>query len=505
MASPATSLLPAPSLPGVSEGPSISVIIPLECHRGQAGNCLELWLSGQTHPREDFEIILACPPDFPQDQRQAIQETLAPWDRLVEFPFPHDIALVEQGAKLARGGFFFFTESHVLPEPDTLARVAQAFHDHPEWAGFSLQSVPVIHNFLSQIEADFYSLGIQQGESKPQWCQVLDQCFAVRRQPYFQALGFQAEFGHYSEWVLAARLHAAGHWIGYLPEGRINHYYIGELPDLEEFTVDFAAGHWRWFLQTAREPAHTLMQEPHVLAQRFENRRPLARALAKVALRSAPASGVRTYWKLAGWFGIRSSLWLSRRKYWTAKTRLLWRCWRKKPSGLAALIDLSDAIVAITQLKELLKLPAPEAARLPVVGEWTPHGKPAMPMLGLFAPEQAAGEAFCWSQPAALMELDLPPGRYQLELEWQALRPDLVEPQLFLNEQPVPPGKQRHFKFRVRCSWHQKNDLPLRLAWTCPSFPSAGDNRLLALPLARISWKPHTPGPVTESTDAKAS
>ncbi|MES2469204.1 MAG: hypothetical protein V4675_17990 [Verrucomicrobiota bacterium] len=168
------------------------------------------------------------------------------------------------------------------------------------------------------------------------------------------------------------------------------------------------------------------------------------------------------------------------------------------------MIDLNDAIVAITQQKELLKLPAPETGRLPVGGEWTPHSNPAIPVLGVFAPEQAGDQVFCWSQPAALMELDLPPGRYQLELEWLALRPDLVEPQLFLNGQHVSREKQRHFKFRVRCQWHQKNNLPLRLAWTCPSFPSAGDNRLLALPLARISWKPHTPGPVTESPDAEA-
>lgn len=504
MASPATSLPSAPSPPGVSEGPTVSVIIPLEFHRGQAGNCLELWLSGQTHPREDFEIILACPPDFPQDQRQAIQEKLAPWDRLVEFPCPHDIALVEQGARLAKGRFFFFTESHVLPETDTLERVMQAFGDHPEWAGFSLQSVPITHNFLSEIEARFYSPVIHQGLSGHPWCKVLDQCFAVRRVPYFEAIGFQAEFGHYSEWVLAARFHVLGHRIGYLPEGKINHYYIGELHDLEEFTADFAAGHWRWFLQSANDPTRALMQEPPVYAQRFENRRPLAQALAKVAQSSPESAGVRTYWKLAGWFGIRGSLWLSRWKYWTAKVRLLWRCWRKRPSALAALIDLNDAIVAITQQKELLKLPAPEAVPLPDEGEWTPHSNQSLPVLGLFAPEQTTGQIFCWSQPAALMELDLPPGRYQLELEWLALRPDLVEPQLFLNERPVPREKQRHFKFRVRCSWHQKTDHPLRLAWTCPGFPAADDNRLLALPLARISWKPHTPGPVTESADAEA-
>ena len=160
--------------------------------------------------------------------------------------------------------------------------------------------------------------------------------------------------------------------------------------------------------------------------------------------------------------------------------------------------------IKLLQEKELLKLPAPEAVRLPVGGEWTPHANPAIPVLGLFAPEQAEGQTFCWSQPVALMELDLPPGRYQLELEWLALRPDLVEPQLFLNGRPVPREKQRHFKFRVRCSWHQKNHHPLRLAWTCPAFTSAGDNRLLALPLARISWKPHTPGLVTESADAEA-
>lgn len=487
-----------------TRAPSVSVIIPLEFHRGQAGNCLELWLAGQTHPREDFEIILACPPDFPQEERRAIQAKMAAWDRLIEFPLHHDIALVEQGAKLAQGAYFFFTESHVLPEPDTLAKVMRAFQDHPEWAGFSLQSVPIIHNFLSRVEAEFYAMGIEPSETKPQWCQVLDQCFAVRRQPYFNALGFQAEFGHYAEWVLAARLHAAGHVIGYFPGGRINHYYIGELPDLEEFTRDFAVGHWRWFAQTAREPAHALMQPPAVFSRRFENNRPLAKALAKIARQASGGTGGTFHWRLVSWFGLRGPLWLSRWKYAVSRIRLISLCRRKKPSALSALVELSRAIVDIAQQKELLKLPAPEPASLAECGEWTASNA-SLPFLGLYGPEQAAAQAFCWSQPAALVQLDLPPGRYQLEMEWLALRPDLVQPQLFLNGHAVAAEKQRRFKFRVRCSWHQKTAEPLHFAWTCGPFQSAGDDRPLAVPVSRISWKPQVSDPLPVTAHAEAA
>ncbi len=104
----------------------------------------------------------------------------------------------------------------------------------------------------------------------------------------------------------------------------------------------------------------------------------------------------------------------------------------------------------------------------------------------------------------ALVQLSLAPGRYHLELEWLALRPDLVDPQLFLNEKPVAREKQRHFKFRVRCSWHQKNNEPLRFGWTCTPFSSAGDTRLLALPLSRITWKRHPPTILPQSADAEA-
>ena len=479
-----------------SGGPTVSVIIPLEFHRGQAESCIELWLAGQSHPREDFELILVCPPDFPHDQRRVIQEKMASWDRLVEFPLHHDIALVEQGAKLARGNYFFFTESHVLPEPETLAQVMQAFRDHPEWAGFSLKSVPIIHNFLSGVEAEFYAMAIDPSESKPAWCQVLDQCFAVRREPYFEAQGFQAEFGHYSEWVLAARLYVAGHVIGYFPEARIHHYYIGEIHHLEEFTIDFARGHWRWFERTSREPAHSLMQEPLVFAQRHDGQRLLARALAKVACRSRSTVAVRSYWKLAEWLGPHGPLWLSRWKYRTAKARLFWSCQRKKPSALAALIDLNDAIVTMTHQKELLKMPAPGTVRLPDAGEWTPLAGPPLTILGLYAREEFRGRAFCWSQPAAMVQLDLAPGRYRLELEWLDIRRDLVEPRLYLNERQVARSKRRHFKFRVRCSWHQKSGEPLRFAWTCEPFVTTRDTRLLTLPVVRISWKLQTPAPV---------
>ena len=48
--------------------PLFSIIIPLECHRGQWERCWQGWQS-QTLDKADFEIILVVPPNFPEQDK----------------------------------------------------------------------------------------------------------------------------------------------------------------------------------------------------------------------------------------------------------------------------------------------------------------------------------------------------------------------------------------------------------------------------------------------------
>ena len=126
----------------------------------------------------------------------------------------------------------------------------------PEWAGFSGRSIPITGNLLSEIEAEWYGPEIEFGMNEHPWLKVLDQCFVVRRSAYFQAGGFDPAFGHFAEWLLAARFSALGLKIGYAPTVRIHHVYIGDFGVWRRFTADFVHGQIAYLAAGAPRSTH---------------------------------------------------------------------------------------------------------------------------------------------------------------------------------------------------------------------------------------------------------
>ena len=244
----------------MSSAPRFSVIIPLEFHRGQAVRCVRGWAAGQLFPREQFEIVIVSPAGHPTAELNEIRGLLGPQDRVLEFDRHHDMDLCAKAAESASGELLFFTESHCLPEPGTLA-AADAVARDPEWAGFSGRSIPITGNLLSEIEAEWYRPGIEFGMNEHPWRKVLDQCFVVRRSAYFQAGGFDPAFGHFAEWLIAARFYALGLTIGYAPTVRIHHLYIGEFGEWHRFTADFVQGQMAYLAEEPGDPLTTMFDE----------------------------------------------------------------------------------------------------------------------------------------------------------------------------------------------------------------------------------------------------
>ncbi|HEY5793281.1 MAG TPA: hypothetical protein VIS74_08280, partial [Chthoniobacterales bacterium] len=245
----------------------LSVIIPLEFHRGLAERCIAAWSRGQTYPRECYQIVIVAPDTCSEKQLRAIRAALHPADRLLVKPLHHDMPLVAAGAAEAEGAAFFFTEAHCLPEPDTLEQAAQILAERPDWAGFSGRSIPITHNLLSEIEAEMYDAHIRENLLNHSWLKVLDQCLVLRREPYFSCGGLEPEYGHFAEWVIAARLHHGGQVVGYDARAAIRHYYIGELHELEEFTEDFSGGEMRFHARHRHGPWSRLLPVPEELTR----------------------------------------------------------------------------------------------------------------------------------------------------------------------------------------------------------------------------------------------
>ncbi len=261
--------------------PLFSVIVPLEYHRGQWERCWLGW-QAQTLPKSQYEMILVVPPDFPEQEK--LPALLGPGDRLEHSTERHDIGLCAVGAARARGQFLFFTELHCWPEPDVLGKCLHAFTTHPEWSAFSCRSIRITHNRLSNAEADMYEADIEYGMKSIRGARSSTNASSRAVTFTTQCGGLKSEIGHFAEWVLAANYSELGHKIGYVPEARLHHYYVGQLAELRVFTRDFITGEMRYFAKETHDPGrHLLEVPPEWICQGSWDRR-LAQSLLRIAM-----------------------------------------------------------------------------------------------------------------------------------------------------------------------------------------------------------------------------
>jgi hypothetical protein len=497
-----------------------SVIIPLQFHRGQAVRCVQGWAEGQLFPREQFEIVIASPAGHPTAELDEIRGLLGPQDRVLEFDRHHDMDLCAKAAESASGEVLFFTESHCLPEPGTLASADAVTRENPEWAGFSGRSIPITGNLLSESEAAWYGPEIEFGMNEHPWRKVLDQCFVVRRSAYFQAGGFDPAFGHFAEWLLAARCYALGLKIGYAPTVRIHHVYIGQFGEWHRFTADFLQGQMAYLALEPRDPLTTMFDEVPEWSRRHVLRRSGARRVCRMLLRDLrrsievesatrqrrSLSSLRHWhwWLLRSWLlraAAGHSIVLMRAQRRLLTTRVALQVDLLTRSRARAEVHLGrccDAIATVertrflrTWARDLERDKASPPLDDPPVGDsgrWEP-GQLEAHGVG-FHPASAAGaEAIRWSEPAAYVELPLAAGRYVIRLNW--LFPPRVDgaPRFYRDERPIPAENvsiRRDFvELRVDVPGSSS---PPRLGWVCPVNRADGDNRRLGLPVVSLAW-----------------
>lgn len=238
--------------------PRISVIIPLEYHRGMAEACIRGWVAEQDYPRHLYRVLIGVPSDFDRDELQEIRSILTDDDLFLEFDQQHDMTLIENVACQADTGLLLFSESHCIPETDALSYLVGVADARPDWAAFSAPTHGLTSNLLSRIECDIYSKDIRGKLQSHDWLRVLDQCFVIRREAYDAVGGFRGEFGHFAEWLFAATMRTLGLTLGVADRAVVKHGYIGEYDDLESFTVDFAYGQIKYLHENSEEPAATL-------------------------------------------------------------------------------------------------------------------------------------------------------------------------------------------------------------------------------------------------------
>jgi len=453
--------------------PLFSVVIPLEFHRDLWKKCLHAW-QAQSIAVSDYELLLVCPPNF--SDRKALEEFLAGTDsvcRVLESDCQHDMGLCAFGAKHARGQYLFFTESHCWPERDVLALSGEAFEEHREWAGFSCRSLPVTVSRLGEAEAELYGADINDGMTVHPWRKILDQCFVTRRDAYTRAGGFKPDFGHFAEWALSANYHALELFVGYLPEARFSHPYSGNLNRLRHFTLDFVRGETKYLSEAASEPGSHLIEVSDERMNQGNFERSLARALLKRALRHARLwTAMR--WLTPAIFGDR----LRRATSWFGVIGGYVR--------VAAAIPFSSKQKLNTAFKKYSAALIHHQRLSSIADERNRNG--GSDRAGFHSIESLNGMQFRWSEPMAIVRIDLPAGRATIGIDYLPFveLSTTKELRFQLNGHQVSAADVRLEPDRIVVTAHVDKAHRSTLSWMCSRVDAPNDPRALGLPIATV-------------------
>jgi hypothetical protein len=499
----------------------VSIIIPMEFHRGQSLDCILGWVRQDACVADQYQIVIVAPDTIDAGTEAAILALLRSWDIFKKYPYYHDMSLIAEATVMAKGDLFFFTESHCLPESNTVSTILSAISEHPEWSGFSCATQPIIHNILSEIEAEVYDDHIHKSLESAGWLKVLDQSFLVRREDYFAAGGFRPDFGHFAEWLLAAELHRHGKVIGFYPKSILKHYYVGDINDLQEFTLDFSIGHIKYLAECGHEPTSIYFPKiPELQAYRQRLQSDYFGVL-RLKTKALPAiffnffrktlrgeSHVRLAAIVFDWFeallncrGIRTSKKLARLSAWLAKKRLQ-KALRSEDIELAK-VELIDWFTKLVWQGRLQYL----ADHQSLQGSWTRNANYPMSgtldfssttshyslteHLGFFDEEEASERnVFRWSEPTAFVWLPLYEGRYRINIEWLEVRHllplDLLN--LELDDCPIDRGLIEINDHSLIIEVVSSSKALHKLSWAVTPFPASNDSRLLGLPVRKINW-----------------
>lgn len=498
-----------------------SVIIPLEFHRGVAERCVASWTSGQTFERREFEVIVVAQEGHDDEELGRIGALLGQQDRLLIIGGgnDHDMKLAARAAEVARGDYLVFTEAHCLADGGFLQQSDSVLRDNPQWCGFSGRSVPDTHNLLSEIEAEMYEHDISRNLRTHPWLKVLDQCFVVSSRDYRSVGGIEPEYGHFAEWLLAARLYRAGLVVGYAPGASIRHYYVGDLGELEEFTMDFSKGEMLFACRSSTDPCGDLFAEVPEWYERHAKDPKVSGAMLVVLLKdicSQARSGSlsRSLQRLASWPWGELVFWLRQRCVSAQLTKwgLSVRVGKKRRAvaenlsnarrerAKAEFLEWVDLCAKLARVSS--KFPEQDSAGTSFStevcnhSEWRAGRWEKLAVAGFFPLERLANKSFRWSRPSAVVQLPRLAGPVCVTIEWAV--PRAHEIRFYASGKRVPEEclshvGDRHTRISLPEGWGARN-----LSWVSPRLRAKNDSRALGVAVVGVVSRPGQPVDVSE-------
>jgi len=435
-----------------STGLLFSVIIPFGDPRAMPEH-LDSWMQ-QTFANERFEVIVVANPKVTNVAK--LRERVRPHDRLLcvdaACPFP----MYAAGAKEARGEILFFTEDHCLGDPDCLEAAAKFLEDKA-YAGATVRWRHINRTVVARMEELVNEADSRTWFEPGHWNNLRIRGFALRRESYHEVGGIQSEYGRFAEAVLAARLHAQGHSIGFVHAAGVQHintYTLSEIrKNARNYTLSecaYCTSHDEPFCERYFSAPSTLASFRQPSAQDVtRQRRDLGLVLSEALRGHWP--GWRTGLQLLGesmhgrsaglrnaWARLRlpAKMLISRVGFALFGFREAWR--------LRAFKAYWQAVVQAARIEYFARHPTPDRGHSPL----TPNGDGEIPLEQLprlYPIEIYRGTRFRWTPPVAMFCLRLPAGQHLVEIDTRGFRgpASRLKVSLVWNRRPVPRSSMR--------------------------------------------------------------
>jgi hypothetical protein len=223
--------------------PELSVVLTLLDHNGHAVEGVESWTRKQDLPRDRYEVIVVGSGSEPEVE-ESIRPFLGGGDRLLRHASSTELELHDHGARTATGRWLLFTEGHTAAEPSCLASLLDYLNENESrYTGACIRSTDGGGtNPIARCERRWYVDGFDEWSREGDWRKVTIRGFAIRRNAYLDAGGFEHRFGCFAETAMAATLDSRGEGLGYAPAAAVKHYDATQMRELLSYIREYREG-----------------------------------------------------------------------------------------------------------------------------------------------------------------------------------------------------------------------------------------------------------------------
>jgi len=409
---------------------SFSVLVPMVGHLDHGLEAVSSWVH-QRYPADRFEIlVLSSGAESSLEDR--IRRRLRRGDRLLRHPSADARELHDAGARLARGDCLVLTEFHCVADPGFLPEMA-AFLADGRYAGACCRTVGSHFNAVGATVRWDFEQAFAGWTRDDDHRKVIIHGFTIRRDVYLAVGGYEPPFGNFMDSLLAAKLAAHGHRLGYAERARVTHHYAPSLADTVEQFASYALGECSYRLRDHQDDWDrrfgAMPEWGEGLDALSGDRRPILQALWRQVPRALRTFDLSLFAAVGRglWQGYAPPTWSAALAFRTAWLRC--HLFRRQPARMRrAFLDLCRATVRLHRLRFLRGHAEALVRRVPPVhalpeGRWAMPDIPPGALFGFYDAEWLANRSFRWSRPIAALRLALGPGRWRVELDTGGLRP----------------------------------------------------------------------------------